>query len=123
MSLIMLVGGIGLTQFLMSAFPGLGWAPDGAGLRDNVKDFQPYRSQTSIYPYFIVVVLLFLFQTIFGVVTAHYVVEAGGFFGFDIRNILPYSITRSWHLQLSIFLDCHCMVGCRDVYGANAFKT
>lgn len=103
MSLIMLVGGIGLTQFLMSAFPGLGWAPDGAGLQDNVKTFQPYRSQTSIYPYFIVVVLLFLFQTIFGVVTAHYVVEAGGFFGFDIRNILPYSITRSWHLQLSIF--------------------
>ena len=103
MSLIMLVGGIGLTQFLMSAFPGLGWAPDGAGLKDDVKGFQPYRSQTSIYPYFIVVVLLFLFQTIFGVVTAHYVVEAGGFFVFDIRNILPYSITRSWHLQLSIF--------------------
>ncbi len=103
MSLIMLVGGIGLTQFLMSAFPGLGWAPDGEGLKDNVKNFQPFRSQTSIYPYFIVVVLLFLFQTIFGVVTAHYVVEAGGFFGFDIRNILPYSITRSWHLQLSIF--------------------
>ncbi|MCC7527337.1 MAG: cbb3-type cytochrome c oxidase subunit I, partial [Candidatus Melainabacteria bacterium] len=103
MSLIMLVGGIGLTQFLLSAFPGLGWAPDGGGLKDNVKTFQPFRSQTSIYPYFIVVVLLFLFQTIFGVVTAHYVVEAGGFFGFDIRNILPYSITRSWHLQLSIF--------------------
>lgn len=103
MSLIMLVGGIGFTQFLMSAFPGLGWAPDGGGLKDDVKGFQPFRSQTSIYPYFIVVVLLFLFQTIFGVVTAHYVVEAGGFFGFDIRNILPYSITRSWHLQLSIF--------------------
>ncbi len=103
MSLIMLVGGIGLTQFLMSAFPGLGWAPDGTGLVDNVKTFKPYRSQTSIYPYFAVVVLLFLFQTIFGVVTAHYIVEAGGLYGIDIRNVLPYSITRSWHLQLSIF--------------------
>ncbi len=102
MSLIMLVGGIGLTQFLMSAFPKLGWAPDGAGMTDNVKSFKPYRSQTSIYPYFVVVVLLFLFQTVFGVVTAHYIVEQG-FYGFDIRNIFPYSITRSWHLQLSIF--------------------
>lgn len=102
MSLVMLVGGIGLTQFLLSAFPGLGWAPDGKGLVDNVKTYQPYRSQTSLYPYFVVVVLLFLFQTFFGIVTAHYIVE-NGFYGFDIRSIFPYSITRSWHLQLSIF--------------------
>lgn len=103
LSLVMLVGGIGLTQFALSAFPGLGWAPDGSGMSDNTKSFQPYRSQLSLYPYFAVVVLLFLFQTAFGVVTAHYIVEAEGFYGFDIRNIFPYSITRSWHLQLSIF--------------------
>lgn len=102
MSLVMLVGGIGLTQFLLSAFPGLGWSPDGQGMTDNVKSYQPYRSQTSLYPYFTTVVLLFLFQTFFGVVTAHYIVE-NGFYGFDIRTIFPYSITRSWHLQLSIF--------------------
>lgn len=103
LSLVMLVGGIGLTQFLMSAFPSLGWAPSGEGMTDNVQSFRPYRSQRSIYPYFVVVVLLFLFQTLFGVVTAHYVVETAGLYGFDIRDILPYSITRSWHLQLSIF--------------------
>lgn len=102
MSLVMLVGGIGLTQFLLSAFPGLGWMPDGKGMTDNVKEYKPFRSQTSLYPYFAVVTLLFLFQTAFGVVTAHYIVEQG-FYGFDIRDIFPYSITRSWHLQLSIF--------------------
>jgi len=102
MSLVMLVGGIGATQFLFGAFPGLGWHHDGEGLKDNVKTFVPYRSQTSLYPYFVVVVLLFLFQTLFGVVTAHYIVEQG-FYGIDIRNLFPYSITRSWHLQLSIF--------------------
>jgi Nitric oxide reductase large subunit len=102
LSLVMLVGGIGLTQFLMSAFPNLGWAPDGTAMSDNVKEFKPFRSQVSTYPYFAVVVLLFLFQTAFGVVTAHYIVEAGGLYGIDIRNVLPYSITRSWHLQLSI---------------------
>ncbi|MBS2009291.1 MAG: cbb3-type cytochrome c oxidase subunit I [Cyanobacteria bacterium SZAS TMP-1] len=102
MSLIMLVGGIGLTQFLLSAFPGLGWAPDGGEMKDNVAGFKPYPSQKAIYPYFVVVCLLFLVQAAFGVVTAHYVVEAGGFYGFDTKSILPYSITRSWHLQLSI---------------------
>lgn len=102
LSLVMLIGGIGATQFLLSAFPGLGWMPDGGGMSDNVKSFKPFRSQRSLYPYFFVVVLLFLFQTVFGVVTAHYIVEQG-FYGFDIRSILPYSITRSWHLQLSIF--------------------
>ncbi len=105
LSVITLIGGIGLTQFLLGAFPGIGWAPDKGGrqLVDNVQDFSPTRSQLSIYPYLVVVVLLFLFQTSFGVVTAHYVVEATGFYGVDIRSWLPYSITRSWHLQLSIF--------------------
>jgi len=72
-------------------------------MTDNVKSFKPYRSQVWIYPYFALVVLLFLFQTSFGVVTAHYIVELGGLYGIDIRNIFPYSITRSWRLQLSIF--------------------
>ncbi len=103
LSLIMLVGGIGLTQFLLGAFPGLGWVKDSHEVVDNVKEFEPYRSQTSIYPYLIVVVLLFLFQTAFGVVTAHYIVESNGLYGIDIRDVLPYSVTRSWHLQLSIF--------------------
>ena len=104
LSLIMLVGGIGLTQFLLGAYPDVGWAPDEKeNLKDNVSSFVPSRSQRSVYPYLLVVVLLFLFQTTFGVLSAHYVVESTGFFGFDIRQWLPYSITRSWHLQLSIF--------------------
>ncbi len=104
LSLIMLVGGIGLAQFLLGAYPDIGWAPDqNRKLNDNVEEFLPSRSQMSVYPYFVVVALLFLFQTAFGVLSAHYVVEATGFFGLDIRNIFPYSITRSWHLQLSIF--------------------
>lgn len=104
LSLVMLIGGIGLTQFLLGSSPNLGWAPNENGeLKDNVADFVPSRSQKSVYPYLLVVVLLFLFQTSFGVLSAHYVVESTGFFGIDIRQWLPYSITRSWHLQLSIF--------------------
>jgi nitric oxide reductase subunit B len=105
LSLISLIGGIGLAQFLLGAYPTFGWSKDKAddGLVDNVKSFLPTRAQRSVYPFLLVVVLLFLFQTAFGVVTAHYIVETAGFYGIDIRSILPYSITRSWHLQLSIF--------------------
>jgi nitric oxide reductase subunit B len=105
LSLITLIGGIGFTQFMLGAFPKFGWTHDDAppGVVDEVKKFLPSLAQKSVYPYLIVVVVLFLFQTAVGVLSAHYVVETAGFFGFDIRTILPYSITRSWHLQLSIF--------------------
>lgn len=105
LSLVMLIGGIGLAQFLLGLDPRLGWDKDtsASGLVDNVKNFVPTPGQKAVYPFAVVVVLLFLFQTAFGVVCAHYMVETAGFYGFDIRSILPYSITRSWHLQLSIF--------------------
>jgi nitric oxide reductase subunit B len=105
LSLISLIGGIGFTQFLLGAFPKFGWTHDDAppGVVDEVKKFAPSLAQKSVYPYLIVVVLLFLFQTFFGVLSAHYIVETVGFYGIDIRSIFPYSVTRSWHLQLSIF--------------------
>ncbi len=105
LSLISLVGGIGFTQFMLGAFPKLGWTHDDAppGVVDDVKSFYPSKAQKSVYPYLVIVVLLFFFQTAFGVLSAHYIVETAGFYGVDIREIFPYSVTRSWHLQLSIF--------------------
>ena len=34
---------------------------------------------------------------------AHYYAETGGFFGFDPAKYFPYNLTRTWHLQLSLF--------------------
>ena len=34
---------------------------------------------------------------------AHYRVEPGAFYGFDIASLLPYNLLRTWHLQLAIF--------------------
>ncbi len=105
LSLISLVGGIGLAQFVLGAFPQLGWSHEDApdAVVDDVKEFLPSAAQKAVYPYLVIVILLFAFQTVFGVLSAHYIVESGGFFGLDIREWLPYSVTRSWHLQLSIF--------------------
>ncbi|MEP7340888.1 MAG: cbb3-type cytochrome c oxidase subunit I, partial [Acidobacteriota bacterium] len=38
-----------------------------------------------------------------GVLTAHYGVEGGGFYGFPLADYLPYAVTRTWHTQLGIF--------------------
>ncbi len=46
---------------------------------------------------------LFLVQTLLGGATAHYHAETGGFFGIDLARVLPYNLTRTWHLQLALF--------------------
>ena len=37
-----------------------------------------------------------------GGITAHYAVEGQSFYGIPLSEILPYSVTRSWHLQLAV---------------------
>lgn len=60
-------------------------------------------SQRATLKYFLVVTLLFLLQIIMGIITAHYCVEGGGFYGIPLAEYLPYVVTRTWHTQLGIF--------------------
>jgi nitric oxide reductase subunit B len=60
-------------------------------------------SQSATVKYFLVVTLLFLLQIVMGVLTAHYGVEGGGFYGIPLQDYLPYVVTRTWHTQLGIF--------------------
>ncbi|UJH90849.1 nitric-oxide reductase large subunit [Antarcticibacterium sp. 1MA-6-2] len=59
-------------------------------------------SMVAVKKYLWVVSLLILIQVTFGVITAHYGVEGDAFYGFDLAEILPYSISRTWHVQLGI---------------------
>ena len=52
--------------------------------------------------YFWVVVALFLTQILLGAITAHYQVEGQTAYGFALSDILPYSLTRTWHTQLAV---------------------
>ena len=52
--------------------------------------------------YFWVVVALFLCQILLGATTAHFQVEGQEAYGMKIAEILPYSLTRSWHTQLAV---------------------
>ena len=46
---------------------------------------------------------LFLIQTLVGAASQHYRADLGGFFGIDLAQVLPYNLTRTWHVQLAIF--------------------
>ncbi len=60
-------------------------------------------SQQATLKYFWVVAALILVQILMGVVTAHYGVEGEGFYGIKLAEVLPYTVTRTWHVQLGIF--------------------
>jgi len=60
-------------------------------------------SMWGVKKYFWIVNLMILAQILLGIITAHYAVEGDAFYGIDISKFIPYSITRTWHLQLAIF--------------------
>lgn len=63
----------------------------------------PTPSMKATTKYFVTVVGLFLAQVLLGAITAHYAVEGQDFYGIPISDIIPYSLTRTWHTQLGIF--------------------
>jgi len=60
-------------------------------------------SQKATVKYFWIVSALLLVQVIMGVITAHYGVEGQAFYGIPLAKLLPYSVTRTWHIQIAIF--------------------
>lgn len=71
--------------------------------RDPLLGFHPTPSQRATMKYFFVVAVMWVVQVCLGAITAHYGVEGSGFYGIPLDKWLPYSITRTWHLQLAIF--------------------
>jgi nitric oxide reductase subunit B len=100
-SVIMLLAGIGL----------MGWYY--ARRREEAVELVPSSyplqnekqtpSQKATVKYFWIVSALILVQVIMGAITAHYGVEGQAFYGIPLSDWLPYSISRTWHIQLAIF--------------------
>jgi nitric oxide reductase subunit B len=70
---------------------------------DPLGSWEATPSQKATIKYFWVVSVLILVQMLLGVVTAHYGVEGDAFYGFPLSEWLPYSVTRTWHIQLGLF--------------------
>ena len=70
---------------------------------DPLLGLKPTPSQKATVKYFFVVAILWVLQVALGAITAHYGVEGNAFYGIPLAKWLPYSITRTWHLQIGIF--------------------
>jgi nitric oxide reductase subunit B len=107
LSLIGLLGGLGLVLFIFGRFHLLGWRhaeDEGAPVRFRPPEqvrLSPAQQATAWY--FLVVAGLFLAQGLLGGVNAHYHVEPAGFYGLGIAKWLPYNLSRMWHVQLALF--------------------
>ncbi|MFT5365494.1 MAG: nitric oxide reductase subunit B [Candidatus Latescibacterota bacterium] len=103
-SVIMLIAGIGLLAYYYAAYRteeeiDYENLPD----KDPLLGLQATPSMKATLKYFWVVCTLIVVQVLLGAITAHYGVEGSGFYGFNLAEILPYSVTRTWHIQLAIF--------------------
>jgi nitric oxide reductase subunit B len=109
LSLIALLGGIGIVFFVFGKYDLLGWHRVVDDKEEPHVGFRPPEevgltpSQRATAWYFLVVAGLFLLQGLLGGVNAHYHVEPEGFYGTDIAQWLPYNLSRMWHLQLALF--------------------
>ena len=78
-------------------------SPDPMPRRDPLLGLQPTPSQKATVKYFFVVAALWVVQVALGAIAAHYGVEGSGFYGIPLDKWLPYSVARTWHLQIGIF--------------------
>jgi nitric oxide reductase subunit B len=100
-SVILLLAGIGLMAWYYARQREE--PTEKAPLASPVLNAHQTPSQKATLKYFWIVTALLLVQVVMGVITAHYGVEGLGFYGFPLSEYLPYSISRTWHIQLAIF--------------------
>ncbi|MBD3275322.1 MAG: nitric-oxide reductase large subunit [Candidatus Marinimicrobia bacterium] len=77
--------------------------PENLPEKDPLLGLESTPSMKATLKYFWVVTLLILVQVLMGAVTAHYGVEGTAFYGIPLAEWLPYSVSRTWHIQLAIF--------------------
>ena len=102
-SVLLLLAGVGAMAAWQASRHGDRDADSGPPpMADPLLRSRPTPSQLATVKYFWVVSLLILVQVLLGVVTAHYGVEGGGFYGIPLDRWLPYVLSRTWHTQLGI---------------------
>jgi nitric oxide reductase subunit B len=101
-SFVFLLAGVGALAWFLAVYRAREEHGDPVPDADPLRAFSPTPSMRATVKYFWTAAALFLTQVGLGGLTAHYGVEGSGFFGIPLAEILPYSVTRSWHTQLGI---------------------
>ncbi|MCX6280578.1 MAG: nitric-oxide reductase large subunit [Bacteroidetes bacterium] len=102
-SVIMLIAGIGLMGWFYARRKDESLEAHEFPKKDPLLGGIFTPSMKATLKYFWVVTALILVQILMGAITAHYGVEGQAFYGLPLSSILPYSISRTWHIQLAIF--------------------
>ncbi|MCU0457476.1 MAG: nitric-oxide reductase large subunit [Bacteroidales bacterium] len=102
-SVIMLLVGIGLLAYYNARNKSDVLDKSLLPQNDPLGGLNPTPSMKAVLKYYWVVVGLIQLQILTGVVTAHYGVEGNQFYGLSLDTIMPYSISRTWHIQLALF--------------------
>ena len=101
-SFVLLLGGIGGLAWFFAASRDT-WRSEAITTpTDPLINSQPTPSMKATHKYFWVVGALAVSQIIFGIVTAHYGVEGNEFYGIPLSDLVPYSLSRTWHVQLGM---------------------
>jgi len=77
----------------------------------SVRDFKSTATQRATYKFFFAAIVLFALQVLAGILTVHDFVGFVNFWGFNISETLPITVTRSWHVQLSLLWISACWIG------------
>lgn len=102
-SFVLLLGGIGALAWFYAATRDKWESAHASPAADPLIDVQPTPSMRATAKYFWIVGGLLLVQMAAGIAAAHYGVEGNGLYGFPLAEWVPYSLARTWHVQLGIF--------------------
>ncbi len=101
-SVLFLIAGIGLLGWHYAVSHGREAGAQAVPASDPLVMIRVTPSMKATAKYFWVAVALFLTQILLGAITAHYQVEGQEFYGVALAEVLPYSLTRTWHTQLAV---------------------
>jgi nitric oxide reductase subunit B len=101
-SVLFLIAGIALLGWHHAVTHGRGEEAQPLPATDPLTLVRVTPSMKSTAPYFWIVLALFLVQILLGAMTAHYQVEGQELYGFQLADVIPYSLTRTWHTQLAV---------------------
>lgn len=77
---------------------------------ERVRNFVPSITQRASYKFFFVAIVLFLVQVLSGFITINEFIDYLGYFGIQLTGVLPITISRSWHLMLSLYWISTCWI-------------
>lgn len=112
--LLALIFAIGAVLFLHGRYSSThGWTGqncESAATKSKVESSVVTPIQRATYKFFAAAMALFFLQIVAGIFTIHDFVGFTTFFGYDFSNMLPITVTRSWHIQLSVLWISTCWI-------------